>query len=381
MRCALYHPWVYLHSGIERSIVELLARSRHDWTVYTHHYEPAASYPELSAYDVRELGPRVSVRRSLRPLVHAAWTIGRTALPPADALLVSSEGMGDLVLARTRVPAAAYCHTPLKIRHDPAARARLARLERGKTVVAGLVGPTFELVDRRMWRRYRHVFVNSAETAGRIALAGLVPGGPLEVLYPGVDLERFRPPTGKGRREPLLLVAGRIMWQKNVELAIDAVAELRRRGVPARLVVAGAVDVKSVPYLAALRERAAALPVEFVIEPTDEQLVGLYQTCTAVVFPPCNEDFGIVPLEAMACGAPVLAVDAGGPRESVLDGVTGWLLPASSAAFADQMTSVLTAGDELAGMRVAARARASEFGWERFAQRIDEVMEQIAASA
>ena len=60
----------------------------------------------------------------------------------------------------------------------------------------------------------------------------------------------------------------------------------------------------------------------------------------AVVFTAPNEDWGVVPLEAMASGAPVLAVDAGGPRESVIHNVTGWLLPPTPWAFAEQMREV-----------------------------------------
>ena len=90
MNLALYHPWVYLHSGIERMLVEIVARSRHDWTIYTHHHSPDTTYPELRDADVVELSPRVSVRRELRPLAHAARTMASCRLPAHhDALLVS----------------------------------------------------------------------------------------------------------------------------------------------------------------------------------------------------------------------------------------------------------------------------------------------------
>ena len=379
MRVALYHPWIYLRSGIERSFVELLTRSRHDWVLLTHHHEPDATYPELRDADIRVLQPEVSVRRSFGPLAAAAWRIARTR-PPLDgarALLVSSEGFGDLLAPRAGVPVAAYCHTPLKILHDPATRAALVDGSRVRAAGLGVLGAGFERLDRRAWRSYRHVLANSEETRRRIAAAGLVPAGPVEVLHPGVDLTRF-PPGPLTDREPFVLVAGRIMWQKDVELALEALAVLERRGRRVRLVVAGAVDVKSRPYLAELRRRAAGLDVELVVGPSDEELGALYRSCALLVFTARNEDFGIVPLEAMASGTPVLAVDSGGPRETVVHGRTGWLVPRDPERFADRIAEALDAGDALAPMRDAAVARAAGFGWEAFTRRVDDLMEELA---
>ena len=377
MKVALYHPWIYLKSGIERSFVELLPRSRHDWLLLTHHHEPEATYPELRDAQVVELSPSVSVRRSLLPLAQAAWRIGRSRLPleGAQALLVSSEGLGDLVAPRSPVPVAAYCHTPLKILHDPATRDALVGTSPVRRAGLGLLGGAFELVDRRAWRAYRHVLANSAETAARIHAAGLVPGGPVEVLHPGVDLTRF--PAGDTDREPFLLVAGRIMWQKDVELALETLDALARKGKRVRLVIAGAVDEKSRPYLDVLRSRAAGLDVTFEVDPSDRRLSELYRSCALLLFTPRNEDFGIVPLEAMASGAPVLAVDSGGPRETVVHGRTGWLEPRDPARFAERVEEVLE-GRAPAGMTEAAVARASEFSWDAFVARIDDVMEEVA---
>ena len=378
MKVALYHPWIYLRGGIERLLLETLSRSRHEWTLWTHHYEPERTFEGLADFDVRELTPGVSVQRSLLPLVGASRTILRTTIPAdgARALLVSSEGLGDFVLARTQLPAAAYCHTPLKILHDPVTNAALCRRGPKEAAALKLLGPAFNAVDRRMWRHYKHVFVNSTETLARCHRAQLQPSGRIDVLHPGVDLESFYD-DGR-RREPFLLVAGRIMWQKNVELAIDTVRELAQRGRRTRLVVAGSVDAKSESYLQTLRTRATGLDVEFRVNPSDLELAVLYRRCTALLYTPWNEDFGIVPLEAMASGAPVAAVDSGGPRETVLGGETGWLLPNDARAFADVLGDALERPEQLEEMRRAARRRAEWFTWDRVARRIDDVMEFVA---
>ena len=376
MNVSLYHPWIYLRGGAERTILELVRRSRHSWTLFTHHFEPDATFGDLAELDVRELTPRISVRRSFVPLVRAAATISTARLPASDALLVSSESIGDFVLARNRMPAVCFCHTPLKILHDPHTRKALASRDPLRSAALKAMAPAFERVERRMWRRYQHIFANSNEVRHRIAQAHLAPSERVEVLHPGVDVDRFA--YGTGARDGYFLVPGRIMYSKNIDLALDAFLAARKQGLQSRLVVAGTVDAKSVDYLASLRERAKGSPVDFELDISDDRMVQLMQQSLAVVFPSWNEDFGIIPLEAMATGTPVIGVDAGGTRETVLDGETGWLLERDPAVFAQRLLDIEANDAPSLAMREAARRRAQEFSWDAFARRIDDVLELVA---
>src|SRR5205085_2176933 len=152
----------------------------------------------------------------------------------------------------------------------------------------------------------------------------------------------------------------------------DAFRSARAQGLDAQMVIAGTMDAKSRDYVRMLRQRAKDLPVTFETDVSDARLTELLSSCLAVVHPSPNEDFGITPLEAMAAGAPVVAVDAGGTRETVVDGQTGWLVPADCGRFASALLSVSRDGP-LDAMRSAARRRAAQFTWEPFVERIDDV--------
>ena len=98
MNVAAYYPWVYLKGGAERTLLELMRRSRHNWTLYTNRYEPDATFPEFRELPVVEL-ERVSVRRTVKDVGRAAFTLLTQRLPfqGADALMVASEGLGNLM--------------------------------------------------------------------------------------------------------------------------------------------------------------------------------------------------------------------------------------------------------------------------------------------
>jgi len=380
LKVAMYYPWIHLHGGIERVIFELVTRSRHEWRIFTSHYDPADTFSEFRSVPVTELA-RVPVDRSLPAVLRAACRIGRQRIPTdgCDALLVMSDGLGDLVTFRNRrVPLFAFCHTPLRAVFDPVYREQ-ALGERGPLGRAALrvAGAVFRMVDRRAWRSYAGVLVNSREVRRRILAGGLYEDGPrLRVCHPGVDWEAF---GGEAAYEPIVLAPGRIMWTKNLELAIEA---FRRAALPApwKLVVAGFLDRKSRPYLEKLRRMAlGAGQVEFVISPDEAHLRDLYRRASVVLFPPLNEDWGLVPLEAMAAAKPVLATARGGPTESILDGQTGFLLEPDPHRWAAAIQQLSQDPRLCRQMGERGRRHVRGFGWSEFAATVDSTLEQWTA--
>ncbi len=384
LKVALYYPWVYLYGGPERTISELLKRTRHDWTIFTNRYEPENTFPDLKQARIVEM-PQVSVKRTFTQALRAALQIARQDLPwdGERVLFVFCEGLGDLVAMRRQpVPLACLCFTPLRIAFDPHYRDRYLQQNSGRWwrepfVKAASVA--FRLADGFLWRRYRKVIAISSEVKQRIAAHGLYPSGQIDLAYPGVDIARLTPSGASGTD---FFIPGRIMWTKNLELAIDAFLLLRKRRPEFShftLTMAGFVDRKSEVYLKQLQERAAGCDaIRFLVSPSDDELFGLLDRCYAVLYPPFNEDWGLAPIEAMAMRKPVIATHRGGPAESIVDGQTGYLVPPTPEAFADKME--LLAGDPALVRRLgeAARERAKEFDWAEFARRIDDAAEQLA---
>jgi glycosyltransferase involved in cell wall biosynthesis len=379
MRVALYYPWIYLKGGAERALCELVTRSRHSWTVYTNHFEPEATFPEFGELDVVKL-PEISVRRNMRSVVSAALTVALQQIDMSgrDRAVTFSEGLGNLVAMRLKIPTTCVCLTPLKVVYDDITNQRFFHAQRRGHYRPALA--VYRAVDIHTWRHYDKVFCISETVRQRLLTNHLVDEDRIEVLYPGVDHERFHP---NGASEHLFLLPGRIMWQKNIELAIEAWRFFKPHPTDSdyRLVIAGMVDAKSRPYLESLRELVVWRDdVEFICSPDDKSLHDLYRRARGVLFTAPSEDFGLVPLEAMACGKPVVAQRSGGPTETIIDGETGILTSGEPRAFAAAMTRI--AGMDmlqLCAMQDDARARAVGFDWKYFVGRIDDHLDESAS--
>lgn len=148
-------------------------------------------------------------------------------------------------------------------------------------------------------------------------------------------------------------MAGQLVGYKRADLAVAACTELN---LP--LVVAG-----EGPEEVKLR-RMAGPSVRFAGRVADEELRELMRSCRALVFPGV-EDFGLVPVEAMACGAPVIAFGAGGALETVLPGRTGLFFDRQNVAALKEVLGVLEGG-EFDCDRAAVRSHAESFGREAF---------------
>ena len=201
----------------------------------------------------------------------------------------------------------------------------------------------------------------------------------IRVIYPGVDAAHFVPDPGVRREAaPTFLYVGRLKRYKQVDVAIRAVGLLERRGVQARLWIAGAGDDR--PRLERIARTQAGGAVEFLGLVSEERKLALYRKAWAVVLPSLKEGWGITNVEAAACGTPAVAADNSALRESVRDGDTGFLVPTGDA---EALAAVLgrLAADRTLAERLGrdARAFAETFSWERAAREAESHLTAVAA--
>jgi glycosyltransferase involved in cell wall biosynthesis len=301
LRVALVHHWLVAHRGGERVLAEIAALFP-DAPIHTLFLDPAAMPPALARRDVRPsfLDPLRRHHREALPL-HPLG-VASLDLRGCDLVVTSDAACVKAV----RVPRDAlhlcYCHTPMRFAWGD----RRLYAEQGvpralRPLAPGLLA-LLRALDRAGARRVDAFATNSAAVADRIRACY---GRAATVIPPPVDLDTFTPDPSIPR-EDFYLCVGELVPYKRFDRAIEAFAASGRR-----LVVVG-----DGPERDRLRARAAP-NVELPGAVSEPALVDLYRRCRAFVVPG-EEDFGIAALEAMACGAPVIALAAGGATETVV---------------------------------------------------------------
>jgi D-inositol-3-phosphate glycosyltransferase len=200
----------------------------------------------------------------------------------------------------------------------------------------------------------------------------------VSVVEPGVDLRRFRPGAverarfGLPEHGRIIAFVGRIQPLKAPDVLVAALAEMRAAGSDATLVICGGPSGSGLERPSSLIELAATLGVTgsvvFLPPQTGDDLAALYRAADLVAVPSYNESFGLVALEAQACGTPVVAAAVGGLVTAVRDGVSGVLVDGHDPKdWAQVLDRLLDASAYRHRLAAGAVAHASQFSWDRTA--------------
>jgi glycosyltransferase involved in cell wall biosynthesis len=353
-KVAIVHDWLTGMRGGEK-VLEAICELYPEATVYTLVRVRGAISARIERHRIKSSPvqwlPRAGqLYRHYLPLFPAAVEL--FDLDEYDLVISSSHCAVKSVIRNGRATHVCYCHSPMRYAWDQFGRYfgpdRVGKLRSRllRPAMAGLArwdASTAGRVDRFV--------ANSQHVAGRIRRYY---NRGSTVVYPPVDTAFYRPPDGPaagGGKVPSFLVVSALVPYKRVDIAIEAC-----RAAGARLTIVGRGPEE-------VRLRLLAGPdVKFLGWRNDEEVRELYGRTTALLLPGA-EDFGIVPVEAQACGTPVVALRAGGACETVQDGVTGVLVDDGSAqGFAEGLARVRSLDFD----PPAIRANAERFSRERF---------------
>jgi glycosyltransferase involved in cell wall biosynthesis len=357
-----------------------LARRGHDVTVYTRRDSTGAPVrvPGPGGYVVEHVnaGPPTDV--------------------PKDELLPYMPAFGDYLRERWRTDPVDVVHAHFWMSGLAAVRATrgtstpvlqtfhaLGSVKRRQQGAADTSPRARIELERTLCRTVDHVIATCRDEVRNLGELGLAPDR-ASVIPCGVDVRDFRPRPVAAHDRPRLLVIGRIVTRKGVGNVIEALAELP----DVDLTIAGgprADALEADPEVNRLQRLAERLGVrdrvQFVGAVAREEVPSLMCAADVVVTVPWYEPFGIVPLEAMACGRPVVGSAVGGLLDTVVPGVTGELVPPRRPdLLADALRDLLDAPERREQYGRAGRRRAVEhYPWSRVTELTEGVYTSVVA--
>lgn len=306
MKVAIVHDWLTIYGGAE-SIIRILHELFPEAPIYTSVYD-ADNMPE----DFRKMDIRPSFLQKM-PLAKKKYTSYLQLMPKAfesfdlseyDLVISSSTCCSKGVKTRDDALHICYCNTPMRYAWDFYDQ-YVKDMNPLKKAYIGMVMPSIRKWDYKSSDRVNLFIANSNNVAERIKR---IYGRDSHVIYPPVRTEMFVP---SGKDDGFYLAVSRMVPYKKIDLLAETFTKLNKP-----LYVIG--DGSEYNKVKALSGDC----VKLLGRLSDEEVLNYMQSCKAFLFPG-EEDFGITPVEAQACGKPVIAFGKGGALETVIDGVTG----------------------------------------------------------
>ena len=364
MKTALVHDWLTGMRGGER-VLEALCGLYPDADIFTLVHQrgsvsPAIERHRITTSFIQQLPMGVRRYRHYLPLFPLA--IERFDLTPYDLVISSSHCAAKAVITPAHARHICYCHSPMRYAWDqfdayfgPARKGVVASRLVYRPVMARLARWDAATASRvhRFVANSEHVAERIRRYYNRVAT----------IVYPPVDTAFFHPSDVTPGHHFLIVSA--LVPYKRIEMALEACARL---GAPLRIVGDG-------PDRADLQRRAGR-NVEFLGQLSDEAVRDEYRRALAIIMPG-EEDFGIVPVEAQACGRPVVALGRGGALETVVDNETGVLFAEPDAA---SLAAALEQAARMSFDRSRLRAHAERFARERHVDNMRGVIAESVAA-
>lgn len=260
-----------------------------------------------------------------------------------------------------------YCHSPHRTVYDLyGERMRQSNLLK-KLPLFGF-SKIYRKINYDIVQKIEKVLCNSINVQNRLQN---YLNKPAKIVNPSVDVNDFKP----GEYKKYFLVPGRITSSKRVEYALRAFFLFKKSHPDFELIIAGSALDSDLPYLNRLKRYGIG---KFMLNLPEQEYQKLCSNAYAHLFTAINEDFGITPLEAMACEKPIISVNEGGPRESIINGKTGFLVN-SLEEMAAKMSLLAENPSLVHEIGKAGRKHVSKnFSWKIFLEKFDKAAKEVA---
>ncbi|GAB4568616.1 MAG: glycosyltransferase [Anaerolineae bacterium] len=352
MKVAIVHDWLNQMGGAEQ-VLEVLKDLFPDAPIYTSIYEPRLMPDAYRSWDIRtsfmQKLPGVTRHHQwflpLYPLAFEAID-----LSDYDLVITNKSGFCHGIITQPETTHICYCLTPTRFLWMYESYREREGFGRLTNAVLRLILPWLRLWDQLAAQRVDHFVAISRAIQERIRKFYRRES---QVIHPPVDVENLRPSGAPP--DDYFLIISRLVPYKRIDLAVDAFTRL---GLP--LWIAG--DGRDREAL----EHRAGPTVRFLGRVSDEERVRLLQNCRALIFPGL-EDFGITPVEAMACGRPVIAYAGGGALDTIVEGETGLFFREQTVEALIEAVQAFRSSDF---DPARCRAQAEQFSRARFEERM-----------
>ncbi|MGC8568016.1 MAG: glycosyltransferase family 4 protein [Candidatus Micrarchaeia archaeon] len=363
-----------LRGGAEAVIFKIA--EHYNAPIYTAEYSPKSTFEEFERIDIRVIGK--SLAGKLLPYGRVAqginYGLGFYSMKINEDYDVINAHIAPSNWIRNKNERVLwYVHTPLRDVYD-LYKYRMSLRKKYTVPISWLGIKIVRHIDQRITKKIELMLANSNNTRERIKKYYKIDA---KVLSPCVDYKNY---SNSGDKKYFLYPA-RISPNKRQEMAIDAFRIFSKKIKGYSLVLLGSVskDPFYYSYYEKIKEKARqAGNVRIVSNVDNKALYAFYSKATAVLYTPINEDFGLAPLEGMASSKVVISVNEGGPKETIQNGVNGYLV-GSVEEMAEKMKYVVE-HPAVAG-QIGKRARAfveKNYSWEVFFKKFDKYLEKVS---
>lgn len=375
MKLVIAQPYLNLMGGMERVVLKIA--QHYGAKIYTMEYSPESTFQGFKDVDIEIIGKDVPLQNRLPYRASQGLRYGYNFYNlkvKEDYDVINSHTSPSEWIRHDNKRVLWYCHTPPREVYDLYAERMKNRSAAQKLLYASFA-TAYRMISGGIVKDIEEIATNSVNTHNRIKEYFHRES---HVIHPGVEYKEF---STKGD-ERFFLCPSRIVANKRQDYAISAFLRFSKRsGGRYKLVIAGTLseDKEHKEYY---RKLLAMKTKDIIFKPnvSDKELRDLYARCTAGVFTSINEDFGIAPLEAMSSYKPVIVVNEGGYRETVMDSKTGFLVN-SVDQMAESMLYVAEHPKVSEAMGRAGRKRVEKyFSWESFFSKFDPLVRSVAGS-